>query len=67
MPAHYIGEHVVISGTLKGGRRLNWVKNGYGGHDYAMSFCLPTTDISCRRIKVSFSPGGDRHPFLARW
>ncbi|MEA2539610.1 MAG: hypothetical protein QOH35_976 [Acidobacteriaceae bacterium] len=26
MPAHYIGEHVVISGTVEGGRRLNWVK-----------------------------------------
>jgi len=25
MPAYYIGEHVVISGTLEGGRRLNWV------------------------------------------
>ena len=25
MPACYIGEHVVISGTLEGGRRLNWV------------------------------------------
>jgi hypothetical protein len=25
MPAHYIGEHVVISGTVEGGRRLNWV------------------------------------------
>jgi len=25
MPAYYIGERVVISGTLKGGRRLNWV------------------------------------------
>jgi hypothetical protein len=24
MPAHYIGEHVVISGTVEGGRRLNW-------------------------------------------
>jgi hypothetical protein len=28
MPAYYIGEHVVISGTLEGGRRLNWVNNG---------------------------------------
>jgi hypothetical protein len=28
MPAYYIGEHVVISGTLEGGRRLNWVKTG---------------------------------------
>jgi hypothetical protein len=25
MPVYYIGEHVVISGTLEGGRRLNWV------------------------------------------
>ena len=28
MPAYYIGEHVVISGTVEGGRRLNWVKTG---------------------------------------
>src|ERR1700730_7892169 len=45
MPAYYIGEHVVISGTLEGGRRLNWVKTGNSPMSEVSLLYTSTADI----------------------
>jgi hypothetical protein len=53
MPAHYIGEHVVISGTVEGGRRLNWVRLGPFGI-YGSSLLRPEKRTSQDAVTRSF-------------